>query len=54
MRIIALSAAALLASATASLAAPATVTVGVTPELQKTFEKTYGVREAEQIGRAHV
>ncbi|MFN9711653.1 MAG: hypothetical protein ACK547_01550 [Alphaproteobacteria bacterium] len=49
MRILALSAAALLASATASIAAPASVTVAVAPELQKTFEKTYGVREAERL-----
>ena len=49
MRILALSAAALLASATAALAAPVSVTVAVAPELQKTFEKTYGVREAERL-----
>ena len=49
MRILALSAAALLASATASLAAPASVTVGVAPELQKKFDKTYGAREAERL-----
>ena len=49
MRILALSAAALLASVTAALAAPASVTVAVAPELQKTFEKTYGVREAERL-----
>ena len=49
MRILALSAAALLASATAALAAPASVTVAVAPELQETFEKTYGVREAERL-----
>ena len=49
MRILALSAAALLASATAALAAPASVTVAVAPELQKTFEKTYGVHEEEAI-----
>ncbi|MFN9847259.1 MAG: hypothetical protein ACK56C_02700 [Alphaproteobacteria bacterium] len=49
MRILALSAAALLASATAAIAAPASVTVAVAPELQKTFEKTYGVREAERL-----
>lgn len=45
MRLIALSAAALLLSASAALAAPASVTVSVGPELQKKFEKTYGVRE---------
>jgi hypothetical protein len=49
MRILALSAAALLARATAALAAPVSVTVAVAPELQKTFEKTYGVREAERL-----
>jgi hypothetical protein len=49
MRILALSAVALLASATAALAAPVSVTVAVAPELQKTFEKTYGVREAERL-----
>jgi hypothetical protein len=49
MRFLALSAAALLASATAALAAPVSVTVAVAPELQKTFEKTYGVREAERL-----
>ena len=49
MRILAISAAALLASATAALAAPAYVSVAVAPELQKTFEKTYGVREAERL-----
>ena len=46
MRLAILSAAALLASATAALAAPASVTVGVAPELQKKFDKTYGQREA--------
>jgi hypothetical protein len=49
MRILALSAAALLASATSAIAAPVSVTVAVAPELQKTFEKTYGVREAERL-----
>ena len=48
MRILALSAAALLASATAALAAPVSVTVAVAPELQKTFEKTYGVRLVQE------
>lgn len=46
MRLIALAAAALLASATAAFAAPASVSVSVGPELQKKFDKTYGVREA--------
>lgn len=45
MRLIALSAAALLLSASAALAAPASVTVTVGPELQKKFDKTYGARE---------
>jgi hypothetical protein len=49
MRLIALSAAALLISATAALAAPASVTVSVGPELQKKFDKTYGVREAAML-----
>ncbi len=49
MRRIALSAALLLASATTALAAPATVTVSVAPELQKTFDKTYGAREASEL-----
>jgi len=43
------SAAALLASATAAFAAPASVSVGIAPELQKTFEKSYGAREAERL-----
>jgi hypothetical protein len=49
MRLIALSVAALLMSATAALAAPAAVSVSVAPELQKTFDKTYGVREAQLL-----
>ena len=49
MRRLALSAALLLASATTALAAPATVTVSVAPELQKTFDKTYGAREASAL-----
>jgi hypothetical protein len=47
MRLLALAAAALLASATTALAAPASVDVTVGPELQKKFEKTLGVRESE-------
>ena len=47
--LIALSAAALLVSAGSALAAPASVSVTVGPELQKKFDKTYGVREAEQL-----
>lgn len=49
MRLIALSVAALLASATGALAAPASVSVTIAPALQKTFDKTYGVREAERL-----
>jgi hypothetical protein len=49
MRLIALSAAALLMSASAALAAPASVSVSVGPELQKKFDKTYGVREAAML-----
>ena len=49
MRLIALSAAALLLSASAALAAPASVTVTVGPELQKKFDKTYGVREIPSL-----
>lgn len=45
MRLFALSATALLLSASAALAAPASVTVTVGPELQKKFDKTYGARE---------
>jgi len=46
MRLLALTAVALLASASTALAAPASVTVSVAPELQKKFDKTYGQREA--------
>jgi hypothetical protein len=49
MRLVALTAAALLASATTALAAPASVSVTVGPELQKKFEKTLGTREAELL-----
>lgn len=49
MRIALLSAAAVLAGATAALAAPASVSVSVGPELEKTFVKTYGVREAKRL-----
>ena len=45
MRLLALSAAALLLSASSALAAPASVTVTVGPELQEKFDKTYGARE---------
>lgn len=49
MRLALFSAAVLLASATAAMAAPASVTVSIAPDLQKTFEKTYGIREAEEL-----
>lgn len=49
MRLLALSATALLFSAGTTLAAPAVVTVEVAPKLQKTFEETYGQREAERL-----
>ena len=49
MRLIALSAAALLMSATAALAAPATVSIAIAPDLQKAFHKTYGEREAQLL-----
>lgn len=42
-------AAVLLASASAAVAAPASVSVTVGPELQKTFEESYGVREARVL-----
>src|SRR5688572_7465585 len=48
-RILAFSVAVLLASAAPALAAPAAVSVTVGPELQKKFDKTYGVREAQQL-----
>ena len=49
MRLIALSAAALLLSTTAAFAAPASVSVTLAPELQKKFDKTYGQREADLL-----
>lgn len=49
MRVLCFSAAALLASVTMAAAAPAAVNVTVGPELQKTFDKTYGVREATRL-----
>lgn len=51
MRTFSLAVVALFASASTALAAPATVTVTVAPKLQKTFETTYGVREAEALTR---
>ena len=50
-RIVALSAAALLASVAPALAAPVSVSVTVGPELQKKFDKTYGQREADELAR---
>ena len=49
MRIIALAAAALLSSATAAFAAPASVTVTVGPELQKKAVEKYGVRDVDRL-----
>jgi hypothetical protein len=49
MRLLALSAAALLVSATTALAAPPSVSVTVAPELQQKFDKTYGIREAREL-----
>lgn len=49
MRTIALAAAALLASATAALAAPPAVSVAIGPELQAKAEKTYGVRDVQRL-----
>lgn len=47
--IVPLAFAAVLASATAAMAAPASVTVTIGPELQKTFETKYGVREIAEL-----
>jgi hypothetical protein len=49
MRIIAVAAAALLSSATAAFAAPASVTVTVGPELQQKAVEEYGVREVDRL-----
>jgi len=49
MRVLVTALAALMLSAPAALAAPASVSVTVGPELQKKFDKTYGVREAAQL-----
>jgi hypothetical protein len=49
MRLPVLAAAFLLASAATAIAAPATVSVGVAPDLQKKFDKTYGVKEAKLL-----
>ncbi|HEX7887286.1 MAG TPA: hypothetical protein VF474_15015 [Phenylobacterium sp.] len=49
MRLLVTTAAALLLSASGALAAPASVDVTVAPQLQKTFDKTYGQREATRL-----
>lgn len=49
MRPIALAAAALIASGSAALAAPATVSVTVGPELQKKAVEKYGVRDVNEL-----
>ena len=49
MRITALIAAALISSATAAVAAPASVTVTVGPELQKKAVEKYGVRDVDRL-----
>ncbi|MCR5875681.1 hypothetical protein LRS10_16820 [Phenylobacterium sp. J426] len=49
MRFLAFAAAALLASASTALAAPATVSVTIGPELQAKAEKTYGVRDVQRL-----
>ena len=49
MRFLALTAAALLASATTALAAPAAVSVTLAPKLQTKFDKTFGDREADLL-----
>jgi hypothetical protein len=49
MRLLALAAAALLASGSAALAAPASVTVSVGPELQAKAQKTYGMQEVQRL-----
>jgi hypothetical protein len=49
MRILAIAATALLASATAALATPASVSVTIGPELQSKAEKTLGVREVNDL-----
>lgn len=49
MRIFAITAAVLLSSATAALAAPASVTVSIGPELQAEAVKTLGVRDVNEL-----
>lgn len=49
MRTLAFAAAALLASGSAALAAPASVSVTVGPDLLATAERTYGVRDVNRL-----
>jgi hypothetical protein len=49
MRIVALAAAALLSSATAAFAVPASVTVSIGPELQRKAVEKYGVRDVDRL-----
>jgi hypothetical protein len=49
MRTFALAAAALLMSGSAALAAPASVTVDLSPKLQAKAQKTYGVKEVAKL-----
>ena len=50
MRLLALTAAALMASASTAFAAPAAVSVTIGADLQKKAEDTYGVREIRHLG----
>ena len=50
MRIVAVAAAALLCSATAAFAVPASVSVTIGPELQKKAVEKYGVRDVDRLG----
>ncbi|HEY8617961.1 hypothetical protein [Phenylobacterium sp.] len=52
MRTLALAAAALIASGSAALAAPASVTVAISPDLQKKAERTYGVKDVARLADA--
>lgn len=49
MRTFVLAAAALIASGSAALAAPSSVSVAIGPDLQKKAEKTYGVVEIQRL-----
>ena len=51
MRTLLLSAAILLASATAAFAAPASVNVTISPELQTKATKTLGVRDVNDLAK---